>query len=653
MGLPKFLTDLDPNVYFSNNYVVLDFEIDTSHGDFGHPVHPDNGMLLGCWTVGSGHPNYNGGAVPCMWGSEYEHQDLLWAIEDADFLVAHNSKYELGWLKRLGADLRKVFVFDTKIAEYVLLGNKAAPSEYGVPQQSTSLDMVCRRRGLPIKDPVVDTMITHGINPVRIPAPWLEGRCRQDVETTEQAFLMQRQELKERGLLPVQYTRCLLTPVLASIEQEGIALDPERVEETYAEYQTSLIELDGQMQAVTGGINWRSPDQVRAYLYDTLGFAELPGRGGRPCKTPTGKRCSSAKVIERLVAVNSSQHEFVALRKKIGKVAAALSKALEFYIGVVREKGGTFHAELNQTVTATHRLSSTGTPLKFSLFEKPKSAQFQNQPRIFKRLFRAKREGWLMADPDGSSLEFRVAAELGHDSAALRDIESGWDVHAFTASILNDKTTSEIEADDKSAGDRKVDSLRQLAKPDTFKPLYGGTKGTPAQERYYEAFRRRYPGIDKAQKQWVTEVVDTKMLITPWGLRFYWPTATMSRSGYVNVTSAVYNYPVQALATAEIVPVAVMYLWHRIADQGLDDVIKIVNLVHDNAPAEIHPSAVDQFIGLAKAAFTTDVYLYLRKVYGLDFTVPLGVGIKIGEHWGEGKEMQFNVWSDGREIRVK
>lgn len=647
--LPEFLLNPNPDIYLEGGaFLTLDFEVDTSHGDYGHPVYPDNGMLLACWK-------WPGGPTHCVRGDEYTIAErIIPHVMAAKVIVAHNAKYELGWLLRMGVDLRKLLVFDTQIAEYVLLGNLAAPSEYGVPQHSVSLDMSCRRRGLPIKDPVVDIMIGNKINPVRIPASWLEGRCRQDVVTTEQVFLMQRQELKERGLLPVQYTRCLLTPVLAAIEQEGMALDPERVEETYAEYQTRYIALDRQMQELTGGLNWRSPKQVAAYLYDTLKFAELPGRGGKACRTPGGGRCTDRKVLERLVATTPEQQAFLDLRRAIGKVAAALSKALEFYVGVVREKGGTFYAELNQTNTATHRLSSTGAPIKFELFEDAKSAQFQNQPRIFKRLFRAKRAGWLIADPDGSSLEFRVAAALaGPDPAALADIESGWDVHAFTASMLNDKPLSEIVADSELASLEKRDSLRQAAKPDTFKPLYGGTRGTPAQERYYAAFRKRYPGIAKTQDDWAKEVINTKRLVTPWGLIYYWPTATANRRGRLNVMSQVYNYPIQTLATAEIIPIAVVFLWHRIGAEGLDDVIKLVNLVHDNAPSEIHPSAADAYVVLAKQAFTHDVYRYLQQVYGLDFRVPLGIGLKIGEHWGEGKEMQFNVWKDGREKRVK
>lgn len=122
----------------------------------------------------------------------------------------------------------------------------------------------------------------------------------------------------------------------------------------------------------------------------------------------------------------------------------------------------------------------------------------------------------------------------------------------------------------------------------------------------------------------------------------------------MNVESAVDNYPVQALATAEIVPIAVVYLWHRLGDEGLDDKVRIVNLVHDSAPSEIHPDAQEDFKRLSKQAFTHDVYNYLDKVYGFQFDkVPLGIGLKIGEHWGEGPEEAWDIYRDGREIKRK
>lgn len=664
--LPQFLTSLDPNIYFSDNYVVVDFEVDTSHGDYGAPVHVDNLLLLSRWRLGPSHIGYASRRVGSQWGGEYYQERLTSEIETADFVVAHNGKYELGWLIRLGVDLRKVLVFDTKLAEYVLLGNLAqGAEELGMRPMSTSLDMCCRRRGLPIKDPVVDTMISHGINPVLIPRPWLEGRCRQDVETTETVFLSQRRELAERNLLPVLFTRCLLTPVLADIEREGMALDPEKVEKIHVDYSLQLQALSQQMDEITGGINWGSPQQVSKFLYDKLLFKEAKDKRGNPIRnkgpafTKTGKptelRKSDKKTLDKLVPTNEKQRAFIELKRKIGKVQAALSKSLDFYLGVVREKQGTFFAELHQTSTATHRLSSTGVPLAFAMFDgKEKSAQFQNQPRIFKKLFRAKRTGWGMAEADGSSLEFRVAAELGGpDEAAMADIVSGWDVHNFTASVLHSTSIDAVKAEKKEAEAAGRDDWRQLAKPDTFKPLYGGQKGTPAQETYYKAFKLRYPGIAKAQDNWLHDVLQHKVLVTPWGLRYYWPIAKVSSSGYINVTSSVYNYPIQGLATAEIIPVAIVFFWHRMREMGLEGHAYIVNTVHDSVAVEVEPGYEELFRQVARQAFTTDVYDYLKRVYGMDFHVPLGVGLKVGTHWGTGDEQQWNVYPNGKEERIK
>lgn len=678
MGLPSFLANLDPTLFLSDNYVVLDFEVDTSHGDYGAPVHPANKLLLACWKVGPL------GRVKRMWGGEFEQQELLDDIAKADFIVAHNAKYELGWLYRCGIDLRKVIAFDTKLAEYVLMGNRAAHDKATKMRPlSTSLDMCCRRRGMPIKDPVVDVMIKHGINPIFIPRPWLEGRCVQDVITTEQLFLDQRQMLLETRRLPVLYTRCLLTPVLVDIEREGQRVDAERVKKAYDEAVAKMAKLEELMRQMTGGINWRSTKQIGEFIYDKLKFDEVRKPNGEPLRSaptnlhPEGARKTDQKTIDKLKAKTKEQRAFIELRKEIGKVNALLSKNLEFFMGVVNERSGVFFSELNQTTTATHRLSSTGIPTRFETIRdakgKPavKSVQAQNTPRKLKKLFRAKRDGWLMADPDGSQLEFRIAvllalmhdlklveegrlSSLKIDWQGLKDIEDpDWDAHVTSAAAMEQVPYSELYARFKASDEAAVEA-RQNAKPETFKPLYGGRKGTPKQERWYKAFRDRYPGIARWQDANIEQVVRNKVLVTEWGLRYYWPRAKRGFNGYVNVTTSVCNFPVQALATAEIIPIALVYLWHRIGAEGFDDRIRIVNTVHDSAPTEVRADAVDDFRRLVKQSFTRDVYNFLEKVYGItNVRVPLGVGLKIGPFLGEGTEEKYNVWSDGREVKVQ
>lgn len=669
--LPKFLERLDPSAYLGDNYLVLDFEVDTSHGDHGNPVHSDNALLLACWRTGPGHPD--GVTKHCVWGSEFEQLALQQAMAKAEFIVATSAKYELGWLIRIGMDPRKLFVFDTKLAEYVLLGNLATgDKEGGMPPRLLDLDTQCRRRGLPVKDPVVDLLIHDGVNPVRIHRPWLEGRCRQDVETTEQVFLHQRAHLARTGRLGVLMTRNLLTPALAAMEQEGMALDADAVRASHEEYSREFAQLSAEMDALTGGINWRSQSQVAKFVYDVLKFDELrtgrgePKRTKGPATTKTGKpketRKTDQKTIDSLKAKTPQQKQFVSLRKKLGKVSAALTKNLHFFLGVVEEYGGVFYGEFNQTNTATHRLSASGIEMFFKRFDKSMKAQFQNMDRKFKKLFKAKRvtddgRPWQIFDPDGSQLEFRVAAYLGQDKQAMADIANkDWDAHITSGAAMAQMVYDELYRMYKSEDEKEADkaaAIRQAAKPETFKPLYGGEYGTPAQMRWYEEFKRRYKGIADTQKEWAAKVAKDKVLITPWGMRYYWPRAKLDGNGRLNVKTAVYNYPVQALATAEIIPVAIVYLWHRLAEAGLEDKAYLVNTIHDSVVMEVHPDYLEQVKEIAMQAFTTDVYNYLRVVYGLEFNVPLGIGMKAGTHWGTGKESAFNIWPDGRKEQVK
>lgn len=640
---------MGPEIYNSNNYVTLDFEIDTSHGDYGHPVHQDNGIVLASWKHGKD------GGVCSHFGSEFEQDKLLKSIEAADFLVAHNAKYELGWLRRCGIDLHDVVVFDTQIAEYVLLGNLAAGcGATGLSPRSISLDACCRRRGWEIKDPAVDVMMKHGINPTAIPRPWLRGRCEQDVITTERLFRDQYDLLVSTNRLPVQYTRCLLTPVLADMEFQGMCLDEERVEEQYKEHVKRRKELDRKLDEIAQGLNWKSPMQVAEFLYapepEGLGFEELKNRDGSPKRTTSGRKKADKSAIAALTPRTQRQKDFLSLRSEIGKVQAALSKSLEFFQGICKEYGGIFYATFHQTRTATHRLSSSGHKTWFETFKDYKTVQFQNMGRVFKPMFKSRNDDWLMVEIDGSQLEFRVAAQIGGpDPQALADItDPDFDAHCTSASIMNDIPYDEFLAAYRS-GDKKAKLQRTAAKVDTFKPLYGGESGTRKQKRWYKAFKDRYSGIADTQEGWVEQVLYEKRLITPWGMRYYWPRAKRQQRGYVNVKSSVYNYPIQALATAEIIPVAVRSLWERLRNiEG----IRLVNTVHDSVILEVAPDKIEDVRREGIKAFGEDVYTYLRTIYGLEFQVPLGCGITVGTHWSEGAEESYNIWPNGKVEKV-
>jgi len=177
--LPEWVANPDPTRYLRGTYLTLDFETYVNDGNYGSAEDARNQLALACWKL------HDEDTVKRRWSGEFDQGDLLRDISRVDFIVAHNARYELGWLHRCGVDLRRVFVFDTQIAEYVLLGNLASgDSATGLAPVSTSLNSCSRRRGDLPKDPIVDLWLKHGVNVESMPRRWVEDRCVQDVRTT-------------------------------------------------------------------------------------------------------------------------------------------------------------------------------------------------------------------------------------------------------------------------------------------------------------------------------------------------------------------------------------------------------------------------------------------------------------------------------------
>jgi hypothetical protein len=131
--LPDHILNPDPEIYRSKNYVTIDFE--TTIIGKGLPLYPDNRIVLAAWELGADHPRVSrvqkgrsseerGHRMFHRFDGEFGHNQLVRDIEAADFIIAHNAKFELGWLARCGLDLTKVIVWDTMLAEYVIGGNR-------------------------------------------------------------------------------------------------------------------------------------------------------------------------------------------------------------------------------------------------------------------------------------------------------------------------------------------------------------------------------------------------------------------------------------------------------------------------------------------------------------------------------------------------
>ena len=598
--LPKWLNNLDPRIYESNNFRVIDFE--TSNINKGSALESGNRLI--CWV------GYDGRKRKVHQGyyerSSDNYNDLLEYVAGVDFVVCHNAKFELQWLYRCGLSVGSTFVFDSLVGEYVLAGNR---------KMALSLEATAGRYGLDSKESIVSSMIKGGVCPSLIPEDRLLDYCKQDVLLTTAIFLEQRKRIIEAGLLPVMYTRCLTTVVLADIERKGMYVDREAVKEEFEQCVKDCKRVMGRLADITGGINPKSPKQVGEFLYDNLGFQEPTDYKGEVIRTPAGGRSTNEETILGLRPVNDKQKEFLECFKEFTPLKKRLETLTKLNECANADK--ILLARFNQCVTASHRLSSSGGKYK---------VQFQNIDRDLKRLFVPRHEGWSVGDSDAPQLEFRVAAELGQDDVAKADIRENKDVHRYTASVLLKKPESKVTKAERTA-----------AKSRTFAPLYGASSGTPDEKRYNKAFREKYKALNKTQIDWTFEVLKEKKLRIKSGLIFYWPDTEMFESGYIKNTTSIYNYGIQSYATADIIPITLVYLYYRLL--GLDTFI--VNTVHDSIICEVAPGEEREWEDAVRDAYTSDVYKYLASIYNHEFSVPLGVSYNLGKYWGDGEEILF------------
>lgn len=646
------MLNLDPSIYDSDNWCAIDVETTGRAADKS----ADLVCMVGIEAGGRSWA-YKGGSLLPPWVVE--------KISSYAFLCCHNSKFEAGWLKRCGIDTRKLAFWCTYTAEWVLRGG--LPAEKG----ALSLDGCMERRSAQVKHKWITLCIHKGIRTDDLPMSVLLEYCHKDVALCRELFVSQKQELlmasngylssplvtskslstlsleastvKEKAsngslalnveatnsirgkegkykgtLIAIQFQRSMLAPVLADIEMQGLQLDKELTKLRYQEAVQKKEELSQKLYTLTNGINLGSNKQLSEYLYQKLGFT---------CTKQTAKGANSTSIgaIEELEAKTEEQRTFKELYFEYNDADQVLSKYLSLFNAVVDENDGLLFGSLNQGTTATHRLSSSGVPYKSGQFKNSKSCQFQNVPRDLKELFVARNQGWMVGEIDGSQLEFRVAAGLANDPIAVQEIIDLVDVHSVTAQVLG--------------------VSRQDAKPKTFGPMFGGNGKTRAERKYAKFFREKYKGIHKMQQGWCHSVIadKNKKLYTDYGMIYNFPNARMQNDGYIDGSTNIYNYGIQGLATAEIVPIALAWLWHNLPDDGS---IVLVNTVHDSIIAEVRPDRVELWRQLGIKAMVFATYEFLERVYGYRLNVPLGIGEKTGERWGDKKAVEHTFQNE-------
>ena len=278
------------------------------------------------------------------------------------------------------------------------------------------------------------------------------------------------------------------------------------------------------------------------------------------------------------------------------------------------KQDGKLHVRLLQHRTGTGRLSGA-------------DPNMQNMPRgntfPVKKVFVSRWSSGKILEADFAQLEFRVAAFLSQDKTAIEEVKTGFDVHSYTANIIT------------HAGQP---TSRQEAKAHTFAPLFGasGYGRSSAEAAYYQQFIKKYSGIAEWHQSLKKEVLDTTKIATPSGREFSFPNVEQNQYGNISYFTQIKNYPVQSFATADIVPVCLMYIDKMLVANRLKSCV--VNTVHDSIVIDVHPDEEEVILRIIKR--TNEVLVdIINKKWNIDFNVPLLLEAKIGKNWLDTKDV--------------
>ena len=687
-----------------NEYaLVVDVEVDLG-GDRKDPspYNKDNTLVAIGYTYRAldGSPIWNSdGAVyikkfPV---DNYYFYEFKEAIKGATYIVAHNAKFDLAWLREVGVECDNK-VIDTMISEYVL--NKGIRGKL-------SLDALSKKYNVIRKENLLGNALSVGLNYSDMSEEDQRKYLCYDVMSTAEVFEKQQKIFRKsanKSLIPIRDLMCQFCSVLTDIERSGMAIDLNVLTQVDKEYEREQAQLNSylnqKVRSLMGDleVNLSSPEQLSQVIYscklvDKKSWKSLMNIGvdhrGKPLPRPTmdlnsfreavsscfkrskkvrSAKCPSCNGLGGYFKVKKDGTNFkkqtkcevcagkgtiyidledrggLNLPPRLSLASAGGFKtdkntlsmllnevtepeAKKFIESIVRlsaietyraafiegiRKGiksdGLLHANFNQCITATGRLSSS-------------SPNLQNMPkgRLFpvRKAFISRFKGGELVEIDYSQLEFRVAGILATDEVVKREVESGFDVHAYTAKVLSDNGEP---------------TERGAAKASTFRPLYGGTQGTTAQRTYFKEFFNKYKGIFKWHEHLQNEAIQHKVVTTATGRQFSFPDCQRNFSGTATYKTQIVNYPVQSVATAEIVPLGVIILFNKLKELGLKSIV--INTVHDSVLIDTHPDELDVVKQIGPQCLL-EAQQEAKRRFGLSDYIPLEVEMSQGKNWME------------------
>ena len=282
----------------------------------------------------------------------------------------------------------------------------------------------------------------------------------------------------------------------------------------------------------------------------------------------------------------------------------------------VADENGRIHSRLNQTVTATGRLSSSEPNLQNIPVRTPLGRQMR-------KYFVPKNRDYVLVDADYSQIELRLLAAVAGDETMIRAFSQGEDIHTVTAAQVFGVPPEGVTPE-----------LRKRAKAVNFGIVYGisgfslgedlGVSKYEA-DRYIESYLAKYPQVNAYLQEIVETAKRDGFVTTLFGRRRYIPELSSPKKTVQAFGKRVaMNSPIQG-AAADIIKMAMIRVDAALRESGLD--ARLILQVHDELILEAHRSCAEEAAALLKREMENAVSV----------GVPLLVEVGIGDTWLDAK----------------
>jgi DNA polymerase-1 len=542
-------------------------------------------------------------------------------LEDATKAkCGHNLKYDLLILRAAGVELAGLDApgaCDSMVASYLI---DASRSSHGLDALSLAL---LGRTNISLSELIGSgkTQRTFDTVPLDIATQY----AAEDADAALQLSQRMMSALAEMDLMPLMRgVEMPLVEVLASLEWNGIKVDPHELERQRVRLQGKIDQLKKEIDTqsldqLDRTFDPDSPKQLAAALFNKP-TDDVPGLGipGQR-RTKTGYS-TDAEVLESLAEDDSIATPIPKLILEYRQLTKLVSTYLVSLKSAIHPSTGRVHASFHQTVAATGRLASSDPNL-------------QNIPirtdvgREIRRAFVAE-PGKVLITADYSQIELRLLAHLSRDPALIEAFERDEDIHTAVASQIHQVLPAEVTREQRSG-----------AKMVNFGIVYGITPFGLARRlkvpqdqaaAIIDGYKRRFSGITTFLQECVEQARTQGFVTTMLGRRRPIPDIDATNASRRSLAERLAINSVVQGSAADLIKVAMVDL-HRRFREGEGAIppgeVKMLLQIHDELVFEAPEALVE----------ATKAVVSQRMERAAELRVPLKAESHAAQNWFEGK----------------